>query len=47
MGVINGKTGMTAVLPKYSDTLTLSQPEGVDSAHYILPWLQSIPASIG
>ena len=28
-GVIIGKTGKTAVLPKYSETLTLSQQEGV------------------
>ena len=30
--VINGKTGKTAVSPKYSDTLTLSQPERADYA---------------
>ena len=27
-----GATGATAVAPKFSDTLTLSQPEGADSA---------------
>jgi hypothetical protein len=31
----NGKTGKTAALSKYSDTLTLSQPEGTDYAHHI------------
>ena len=35
MGVINGKAGKTAALPKYSDTLTLSQPEGADYAHHL------------
>ena len=29
-GVINGKTGKTAVLPKYSDMLALVQPERAD-----------------
>ena len=29
-----GATGATAVAPKFSDTLTLSQPEGADSAHH-------------
>ena len=27
-GVINGKEGKAAALPKFLDTLTLSQPEG-------------------
>jgi hypothetical protein len=31
-GKINGKTGKTAVLPKYSDSLTLSQPARADYA---------------
>ena len=31
-GVINGKT---AVLPKYSDTLIISQPEGADYHQHI------------
>ena len=32
-----GETGKTAVLPKYSEILTLyqSQPEGVDYSHHI------------
>ena len=29
-----GATGATAVAPKFSDTLTLSQPRGADSAHH-------------
>ena len=32
-GVINGKAGKAAALPKCSDMLTLSQPGGVDYAH--------------
>ena len=28
----NGKAGEAAALPKFSDTLTLSQPEGTDYA---------------
>ena len=32
-GVINGKAGKTAALPKFSDTLTLSQSEEADYAH--------------
>ena len=37
-GVINGNTGKTAVLPKYSETLTLSQQEVVFLyAKYDLP----------
>ena len=32
-GVINGKAGKAAALPKFSDTLTLSQPRGGDYAH--------------
>ena len=32
-GVINGKAGKAAALSKFSDTLTLSQPRGVDYAH--------------
>ena len=32
-GVINGKAGKAAALPKFSDMLTLSQPEGADYAH--------------
>ena len=31
-GVINGKAGKAAALPKFSDTLTLSQSEGADCA---------------
>ena len=36
-GVINGKTGKTAVLPlpKYLGTVTLSQPEEADYVHLI------------
>ena len=30
----SGATGVTAVAPKFSDTLTLSQPRGADSAHH-------------
>ena len=33
LGVINGKAGKAAALPKFSDTLTLSQPGGADYAH--------------
>ena len=32
-GVINGKAGKAAALPKFSDMLTLSQPGGADYAH--------------
>ena len=32
-GVINGKAGKAAALPKFSDTLTLLQPRGADYAH--------------
>ena len=32
-GVIYGKAGKAAALPKFSDTLNLSQPEGADYAH--------------
>ena len=32
--VFTGATGATAVAPKFSDTLTLSQPGGADSAHH-------------
>ena len=32
--VIAGATGVTAVAPKFSDTLSLSQPKGADSAHH-------------
>ena len=35
MYVINGKPDKAAALPKFSDTLTLSQPEGADYAHQI------------
>ena len=31
--VSTGATGATAVAPKFSDTLTLFQPGGADSAH--------------
>ena len=31
-GVINGKAGKAAALPKFSDTLTLSQSGGADYA---------------
>ena len=37
-GVINGKAGKAgkaAALPKFSDTLTLSQPRGADYAQQI------------
>ena len=30
MGVINGEIGKAAALPKFSDTITLSQPGGAD-----------------
>ena len=33
MGVINGKAGKAAALPKFSDMLTLSQPRETDYAH--------------
>ncbi len=33
MGIINGKAGKAAALPRFSDTLTLSQPERADYAH--------------
>ena len=32
--VSTGATGATAVAPKFSDTLTLFQPRGADSAHH-------------
>ena len=32
--VTTGATGATAVAPKFSDNLTLSQPRGADSAHH-------------
>ena len=32
--VTTGATGATEVAPKFSDTLTLSQPRGADSAHH-------------
>ena len=32
--VSTGATGATAVAPKFSDTLTLFQPGGADSAHH-------------
>ena len=32
--VYTGVTGATAVAPKFSDTLTLSQPWGADFAHH-------------
>ena len=32
-GVINGKAGKAAALPKFSDTLTLSQPRWANYAH--------------
>ena len=32
--VFAGATGATAVAPKFSDTLTLSQLGGADSAHH-------------
>ena len=34
-GVINGKAGKTAALPKFSDTLTLSQSRGADYTHFL------------
>ena len=37
-GVINGKAGKAAALPKFLDTLTLSQPGG---AHYPYPVLRA------
>ena len=41
MGVINGKAGKAAALPKSSDMLTLSQPGGADYAHPLaLPCLR-------
>ena len=37
------KAGKAAALPKFSDTLTLSQPEGADYAHPLaLPCLKKI-----
>ena len=33
MGVIIGKAGKAPALPKFLNTLTLSQPEGADYAH--------------
>jgi hypothetical protein len=32
--VSTGATGATVVAPKFSDTLTLCQPGGADSAHH-------------
>ena len=32
--VTTGATGATEVAPKFSDTLTLSQPRGADSTHH-------------
>ena len=32
-GAINSKAGKADALPKFSDTLTLSQPGGTDCAH--------------
>ena len=41
--VINGKAGKAAALPKFSDTLTLSQSGGVDYAQPLaLPHLKKI-----
>ena len=41
-GVINGKAGKAAALPKYLDTLTLSQPRGADYAQPLaLPHLKT------
>ena len=40
-GVINGKAGKAAALPKFSDTLTISQSEGADYAQPLaLPHLK-------
>ena len=41
-GIINGKAGKAAALPKFSDTLTLSLPRGADyTAHPLaLPHLK-------
>ena len=40
-GVINGKAGKAAALPKFSDTLTLSLPRGADYVHPLaLPHLK-------
>ena len=43
-GVINGKAGKAAALPKFSDTLTLSQPGRADYAHPLafLAWKKSL-----
>ena len=42
-GVINGKAGKTAALPKFSDTLTLSQSRGqIISQPLALPHLKSL-----
>ena len=38
--VTTGATGATAIAPKFSDTLTLSQPRGADSAHHPRDWSQ-------
>ena len=40
-GIINGKAGKAVALPKFSDTITLSQPGGgADCAHSLaLPHL--------
>ena len=39
-GVVNGKAGKAAAIPKFSDTLTLSQSEGADySQQLALPHL--------
>ena len=41
MGVINGKAGKVAVLPKFSDMLTQSLPRGADYDHSLaLPHLK-------
>ena len=51
--VTTGTTGATTVTPKFSDTLTLFQPRGADSAHhwrghaYIFPVVTSLRISMG
>ena len=42
-GVINGKAGKAAALPKFSDTLTLSQSGGVGRWPFALPCLNNFP----
>ena len=42
--VSTGATVMTAIAPKFSDTLILSQPRGIDSAHHIRCCSQHFPA---